>query len=740
VPFHFPKSNTFRDIDESALFYSYKLDTATGKLTLDGDINEENLGQPLFTEFVPVGSGHPQSETYGWVFNDEENLYVAIDFTLDNTRDDDKDYAKVYVKTADGIAEFTASVYENRWGKPGFIYTNRVPWQHKVYEFAIPLHKIVADSNDTGNIDLQLAFAAYGTGVPSGGEGSPSIAYDSNHNQFLVVYVSDTPSDIHGQLLDPFLNPIGVSFPICTATNGQFRPMVAFDPANNRFLVVWNDTRDSSNDIYGQLVNTDGTMYPTLGDTAANIPISTAANSQYVPDISFDTSSERFLVVWQDSRNADSDIYGQLVNADGSLYPTPGDTTSNFVVNNASDNQAVPAVAYDSNNRRFLVVWDTSPNDNIYGQLINTDGSLYPTPSDTTSEFPISTAANSQRETSVAFDSINSRFLVVWRDFRSSNNDIYGQLIDEEGALFPSPGDTTANTSICTDTSSQGWPDVSYCSMSRRFLAVWYDHRDASLYGQIIDEDGSLYPNPGDTTTNIQIADSAYDTDSRVSAVANPYCGNYLTGNTHEDTGTFSVEISSVGSCSPVKGMLSFPVGVDWGVTPETGSAGTSFTFQVVYWGKEAPANTLLWIDKNRDNTFAGSMTSMWSRWPHWKSQQNPWMPYLALVLTLIGASGIVLLVLVYPKSSIVITIVLLFVMGSIPWAVVTGCTGDGSTESHTMTEADSSDTNYNDGKLYTATVTLNESGTYNYVFDFKDWNGTDAFGAPTETQTLTVN
>jgi len=750
VPFHFPKSNTFRKIDESALFYSYKLDSTSGKLTLDGDLNEEKLGEALFTEFVPVGSGHPQSETFGWVLNDQENLYVAIDFTLDNTRDDDKDYAKVYIKTADGIKDFTVSMSENTWGKPGFIYTDRVTWQHKVYEFAIPLNKIVANIDGPDNNDLQLAFAAYGTGVPSGGEGKPSLAYDSNHNQFLVVYVKNDPnSDIYGQFLDPFRNPIGSSFPIGTGTDTQIMPMVAFDPVNNRFLVVWSDSRNTNYDIYGQLVNTDGTLHPTPGDTTTNFPICTALYSQDLPDISFDTTNERFLAVWRDYRsNTNYDIYGQFINENGSLYPTPGDTTANFPVSTASNYQEWPSLAYDSDNSRFIVVWQdnrSGTNDDIYGQLINADGTYYPTPSDTTSEFPISTNTNSQREPSVAFDSINNRFLVVWSDFRASNNDIYGQLIDGEGELFPSPGDPTVNIPICTDTSNQVSPDVTFNSVNRRFLAVWHDFRDGSLYGQMIDENGSLYPNSGDTTTNIHISGNAFDTAERVSTVSNICCSNYLTGNTNDDAGNYSVKISSVGTCSPVKGMLSFLVGVDTGVTPSIGSAGNTFTFQVVYWGEKAPTSTHLWIDKNRDGTFASNMTGIWNRGSLWKNPQKPWMPHLALVMILIVASAIILLVLASPKAPIIITIVLLFAMGSIPWGIVTGCTGDGTTgdgttEKLTMTEANSSDANYNDGKLYTVAVALDESGTYNYVFEFKDWNGTDTIGAPTETQTLTVN
>ena len=64
-----------------------------------------------------MGSGHPQGTTYGWVRDDGKTLYVAMDFTSDNTYDGDADYAKVYVKVGNALREFKVSVPEHRWGK-----------------------------------------------------------------------------------------------------------------------------------------------------------------------------------------------------------------------------------------------------------------------------------------------------------------------------------------------------------------------------------------------------------------------------------------------------------------------------------------------------------------------------------------------------------------------------------------------------------------------------------------------
>ena len=164
TPFQFPIDNLYQTIDSTSTFFTYDWDSNTGSLEIDGDLAGEGLGTPLFKTTCEPGTGHPTGDTVGWVRNDAETLYVALDFTPDNTMDGDADYAKVYVRTADGVEVFKVSTAELVWGTPGFTYTERVGYQHKVYEFAIPRSAFESGMEDADS--LALAFGAYGTVSP----------------------------------------------------------------------------------------------------------------------------------------------------------------------------------------------------------------------------------------------------------------------------------------------------------------------------------------------------------------------------------------------------------------------------------------------------------------------------------------------------------------------------------------------------------------------------------------------
>jgi hypothetical protein len=267
-----------------------------------------------------------------------------------------------------------------------------------------------------------LSFAAYGTAAP------PDIDYNSLNNNYLVVYpkwVSDI--DIYGQTIN-YDGSVGPEFAISNAADTQNTPSVAYDSFYHRSLVVWADQRPGTNgyDIYGQLVNANGTLY------GGNFVISNAANTQFSPSVAYDNVNQRFLVVWYDYRPGTNgaDIYGQLVNSDGALVG------SNFVISNAASDQFNPSVAYNSSFQRFLVSWQDERNSgitdtDIYGQLVNANGTLYST------NFVISNAADDQYSSAIAFDSVIHRFFVVWTDQRPGTNgsDIYGQLVNGDGAL-----------------------------------------------------------------------------------------------------------------------------------------------------------------------------------------------------------------------------------------------------------------------------------------------------------------
>jgi hypothetical protein len=164
APFLFPLVNIHTGVGPESEFYSYLLNSNRAQ----GDV--------LFREFVRPGTGHPAGYTYCWVWNDAKNLHVKMDFTSDNTMDGDKDYAKVFVNTARGVREFKVSTKETKWGKASFTYTDRVAYQHKVYDFSIPLKECMSAN---GRLEeLRLAFAAYGTAAVNSATWNGSVSTD----------------------------------------------------------------------------------------------------------------------------------------------------------------------------------------------------------------------------------------------------------------------------------------------------------------------------------------------------------------------------------------------------------------------------------------------------------------------------------------------------------------------------------------------------------------------------------
>jgi hypothetical protein len=155
--------NAFKDIGAKSKFFTYELGANLGKLSLKGKPGEIGAMVPFFKEFSLAGTGHPSAFTYGWVMNDDKFLYVAIDFTGDNTEDGNKDYTKVFVKIGGKVKEFKLSEDQLKWGKPTFTYTDKVAYEHKYYEFRIPLEEVGGKENK----NLELAFSAYGTCAPT---------------------------------------------------------------------------------------------------------------------------------------------------------------------------------------------------------------------------------------------------------------------------------------------------------------------------------------------------------------------------------------------------------------------------------------------------------------------------------------------------------------------------------------------------------------------------------------------
>jgi hypothetical protein len=352
---------------------------------------------------------------------------------------------------ADALSEVVTFDAQN----PKVAYSSRTHQHLLVWQDARHGTNIYVRLMNTDGTPAGADFAL--TSVPSG-QSNPAVAYNSESNEFLVTW-QDTRNgnyDIYGQRVSATGTLIAGAFVISNASSHQINPAVAYNSEANEFLVTWQDIRSGNYDIYGQRVDATGTL------TAGAFIISNAPGYQINPEIAYNSESKEFLVAWQDPRNGNDDIYGQRVDASGSL------TAGNFVISNASSYQTSPSVAYNSQSKEFLIAWQDmrSGNLDIYGQRVDAAGSL------TAGNFVISNASRTQANPAIAYNSASNEFLVAWQDDRNGDADIYGQWVDATGTLTG-----TGNFAVCTASRTQTNAAVAYSSQTNEFLVTWQDTR-----------------------------------------------------------------------------------------------------------------------------------------------------------------------------------------------------------------------------------------------------------------------
>jgi len=332
----------------------------------------------------------------------------------------------------------------------------------------------------------------------------PAIAYNSIQNEYLLVWQDfrhqDTKPDILGHRLSSSGNLVGGLIEICREPGTQSQPAVAYDSTNNRYLVVWQDGRDydeTDYDIYGARLSHSGNV------TNAAIYIAVKERAQESPDVAYCQDSDRYLVAWHD-RDAPSytDIYGRQIEAAGP-YPLP-----EFPICTAGNYQRNPSVACNSQAGNCLAVWQDSRHlelpYNIYGQRISCSGD--PILGDNFAISMASGASEGKEWPEIASNSTNDEYLVIWQDKRDVNNswDIFGQRVSSSGNLLDNPDspgdetDPTVNFAISTAGGAQERSAVTYNKATNEYLAVWQDRRNDKydVYGQRVSNLGNLLDNP----------------------------------------------------------------------------------------------------------------------------------------------------------------------------------------------------------------------------------------------------
>jgi len=140
--------------------FNYAMQNLENSITVDGVINEtDGISSPQYSPFWRPTTGHPDGHTYIYISDDQHNLYISLDITMDNTDEYGEDWAEITVILENGEEKiFRIDDFTDTYGKCGFGMTGKVDYKHQTCEFSIPKSEI-------GNDNFNFSLRYYGTGA-----------------------------------------------------------------------------------------------------------------------------------------------------------------------------------------------------------------------------------------------------------------------------------------------------------------------------------------------------------------------------------------------------------------------------------------------------------------------------------------------------------------------------------------------------------------------------------------------
>lgn len=292
-------------------------------------------------------------------------------------------------------------------------------------------------------------------------------------------------------------SPLGLPFVVSDESEEETGPAVAYNSERQEYLVVWWNDRPGNDDIRAERVSKDGKR---LG----GFWISTGAGAERRnPDVVYNSQEKEYLVVWQHEDATSLKIHGQRVSATGGLEG------GEIIIGPLSGLEIgyLPAVAYASTVNKYLVVWEGNVQGNValdvVGQVLSGSGAHEG------SQLAIAqgTWSIDHENPDVAYNRSRNEYLVVWQweDKNSGDHDIHARRVQGNGTPMLPESITIAAWSL-----DQIDPAVTAIPTSPdqgQYLVVW-EHvasvNDTDIWGQRVSGAGGLEGSAIDVTLTVE--------------------------------------------------------------------------------------------------------------------------------------------------------------------------------------------------------------------------------------------
>jgi hypothetical protein len=313
------------------------------------------------------------------------------------------------------------------------------------------------------------------------------IVYDGG--KYLAVWNSNHAGtwDVYGRIveLDGSLGPV-----IDIATSAGYDeagPVVAYHGASKKWLVVYDDYRSGSPEYYGRFLSDDGTP-----DGPAFLIYSPGAN--YRPGVI--AVPNGFFAVFE----ANSNIYGKMIYLNGTF----GSLVE--ISANASLIETWPYSVYAPGLGKILVVWLDNRTEftdppgitsvEISGRFLDAEGNPLGT------DFVVVPDSPSwpSKPSGLAYNSKDNTFIIAWEDGRGTRWDIWAERLDANGAII---GSEFQLNDPGTENSSDTDPDMAYNPVIDKYLAVWWTNTSV-MRAKILNSDGTVVGSQFDIPGTLQ--------------------------------------------------------------------------------------------------------------------------------------------------------------------------------------------------------------------------------------------
>jgi hypothetical protein len=368
---------------------------------------------------------------------------------------------------------------------------------------------------------------------------NPAVAYNSVNNEYLVVWEGD---DNNGGMIDEEFEIFGQRLNAATGVQvgtNDFRisgmgpngdasydavdPAVVYNSTDNEYLVVWRGDDntgalvDGEFEIYGQRLNAAtgaavGINDFRISDVGAD---GDTAFGAFAPAVAHNSTDNQYLVVWYGDDDVGTqvdgefEIHGQRLDAAGAEVGGNDFRISTMGPNSDTSYDAfTPAVAYNSVDNQYLVVWSGEEDVGglvegefeIFGQRINAATGAQVG----TNDFRISDmgadgdTSFGTLDPAVAYNSATNEYLVVW-----AGDDNTGGLVANEFEIFgqrinaATGGQVGANDFRLSDMGPDGdtnfnasTPALAYNAGNNEYLVVWSGDDNT---GSLVDNEFEIF-------------------------------------------------------------------------------------------------------------------------------------------------------------------------------------------------------------------------------------------------------